>query len=369
MENENDIARISYVLENYDSVKPLLNADGSQKRSSMFNNADNTPAPLVLYAKQIGGTYYAVEAAPDSAAHELRIVSAYMTNKNSGSAGKVLNMPPSGPQLTSEVPHRANASTTANSISNSEKTFKPENSGTLPQGQGAMSAQFGYDEARTQARSLKNLFEKGDRKKLDLTEQDLSHKVEHDAEAAAKAQERFDSDYLAEKADLFGEKRDWDKTDTALAYKIMEAELGKAHKSGSMGDYAEVARLVKRWHEQGTDVGQVMQQRQALSKSPKLMEAAAIELLMDEKRTRKMTAETRKELLDAVMDNAKRLTDIPDGDTAQVITSHRLPCPYKSSLVRANAIITTSKLVVMIHAHAPRSIATAMRAADAASGQ
>ena len=192
--------------------------------------------------------------------------------------------------------------------------------GTLPEGQGAMSPEFGYDEAKTQARSLKNMFEKGDRKKLGLTEQDLSHKVEHDAEAAAKAQERFDSDYLAEKADLFGEKRDWDKTDTALAYMIMESELDKAHKSGSMDDYAEVARLVKRWHEQGTDVGQVMQQRQALSKSPKLMEAAAIELLMDKKRTRKMTAETRKELLDAVTDNAKRLTGIPDGDTAQVIS-------------------------------------------------
>lgn len=192
--------------------------------------------------------------------------------------------------------------------------------GTLPEGQGAKSAEFGYDEAKTQARSLKNLFEKGDRKKLGLTEQDLSHKVEHDAEAEAKAQERFDSDYLAEKADLFGEKRDWDKTDTALAYKIMEAELDKAHKSGSMDDYAEVARLVKRWHEQGTDVGQVMQQRQALSKSPKLMEASAVELLTDEKRTRKMTAEKRKELLDAVTENANRLSDIPEGDTAEVVS-------------------------------------------------
>lgn len=192
--------------------------------------------------------------------------------------------------------------------------------GTLPEGQGAKSAEFGYDEAKTQARSLKNLFKKGDREKLGLTERDLMHKVEHDAEAEAKAQERFESDYEGEKADLFGEKRDWDKTDTLLADKIMGAELDKAHKSGSMDDYAEVARLVKRWYAQGTDVGQVMQQRQVLSKSPKLMEAAAIELLMDEKRTRKMTAETRKELLDAVTENANRLKDIPEGDTAEVVS-------------------------------------------------
>lgn len=192
--------------------------------------------------------------------------------------------------------------------------------GTLPEGQGAKSAEFGYDEARTQARSLEHLFKNGDREKLGLTEQDLSHKVEHDAEAEAKAQERFESDYEGEKADLFGEKRDWDKTDTLLADKIMGAELDKAHKSGSMDDYAEVARLVKRWYAQGTDVGQVMQMRQVLSKSPKLMEAAAIELLMDEKRTRKMTAEKRKELLDAVTENANRLKDIPEGDTAGVVS-------------------------------------------------
>lgn len=231
------------------------------------------------------------------------------------------------PQKTGEIVNESaeNAAEAQNSdnfanVQQREAETDAVQRGTLPEGQGAKSAEFGYDEAKTQARSLKNLFEKGDRKKLGLTEQDLSHKVEHDAEAEAKAQERFESDYEGEKADLFGEKRDWDKTDTALAYKIMEAELGKARESGSMDDYAEVARLVKRWYAQGTDVGQVMQQRQALSKSPELMEAAAIELLMDEKRTRKMTAEKRKELLDAVTDNANRLKDIPEGDTAEVVS-------------------------------------------------
>ena len=191
--------------------------------------------------------------------------------------------------------------------------------GTLPEGQGAKSAEFGYDEARTQTHSLKNLFEKGDREKLGLTEKDLSHKVEHDAEAEAKAQERFESDYEGEKADLFGEKRDWDKTDTLLADKIMEAELDKARESGSMDDYEEVARLVKRWYAQGTDVGQVMQMRQVLSKSPKLMEAAAIELMMDEKRTRKMSDEQRKKILDSVSQNAEKLRSIEKGDVDGVV--------------------------------------------------
>ena len=319
MANENDIARISYVLENYDSVKPLLNADGSQKRSSMFNNADNTPAPLVLYAKQIDGTYYAVEAAPDSAAHELRIVSAYMTNKNSGSAGKVLNMPPSGPQLTSEVPHRANASTTADSISNSEKTVKQKNSGTLPQGQGAMSAQFGYDEARTQTRSTDGVLTDDERAMEGLRPEDRTHKVNHDEEVDAKAQERFESDYEGEKADLFGEKQDWNDTDTVLAHKIIVKEVAKARESGSKDAYAEVAKLMKEWDAHGTEAGQALRQRRQLASDPALMEADAIQLLNDSERTRKMSDEQRKKILDSVSQNAEKLRSIEKGDVDGVV--------------------------------------------------
>lgn len=319
MANENDIARISYVLENYDSVKPLLNADGSQKRSSMFNNADNTPAPLVLYAKQIDGTYYAVEAAPDSAAHELRIVSAYMTNKNSGSAGKVLNMPPSGPQLTSEVPHRANASTTTDSISNSEKIVKPENSGTLPQGQGAMSAQFGYDEARTQTRSTDRVLTDDERTMEGLRPEDRTHKVNRDEEVNAKAQERFESDYEGEKADLFGEKQDWDDTDTVLAHKIIVKEVAKARESGSKDAYAEVAKLMKEWDAHGTEAGQALRQRRQLASDPALMEADAIQLLNDSERTRKMSDEQRKKILDSVSQNAEKLRSIEKGDVDGVV--------------------------------------------------
>lgn len=319
MANENDIARISYVLENYDSVKPLLNADGSQKRSSMFNNADNTPAPLVLYAKQIDGTYYAVEAAPDSAAHELRIVSAYMTNKNSGSAGKVLNMPPSGPQLTSEVPHRANASTTADSISNSEKIVKPENSGTLPQGQGAMSAQFGYDEAQTQTRSTDGVLTDDERAMEGLRPEDRTHKINRDEEVNAKAQERFESDYEGEKADLFGTKQDWDDTDMVLAHKIIVKEVAKARESGSKDAYAEVAKLMKEWDAHGTEAGQALRQRRQLASDPALMEADAIQLLNDSERTRKMSDEQRKKILDSVSQNAEKLRSIEKGDVDGVV--------------------------------------------------
>lgn len=319
MANENDIARISYVLDNYDSVKPLLNADGSQKLSSMFNNADNTPAPLVLYAKQIDGTYYAVEAAPDSSAHELRIVSAYMTNKNSGSAGKVLNMPPSGPQLTSEVPHRANASTTADSIPAVGKDVNPKIRETLPEGQGAKSAEFGYDEAQTQTHSTDKVLTRKERAMEGLRPEDRTHKVNHDEEVNAKAQERFEADYEGEKADLFGEKQDWDDADTVLAHKIIVNEVAKARESGSKDAYAEVAKLMKEWDAHGTEAGQALRQRRQLASDPALMEADAIQLLNDSERTRKMSDEQRKKILDSVSQNAEKLRSIEKGDVDGVV--------------------------------------------------
>lgn len=192
--------------------------------------------------------------------------------------------------------------------------------GTLPEGQGAKSAEFGYDEARTQTHSTDGVLTDDERAMEGLRPEDRTHKVNHDAEVNAKAKERFESDYEGEKADLFGEKQDWDDTDTVLAHKIIVEEVAKARDSGSQDAYAEVAKLMKEWDAHGTEAGQALRQRQVLSKSPKLMEASAIELLMDEKRTRKMTAEKRKELLDAVTDNADRLIGIPEGDTAEVVS-------------------------------------------------
>ena len=108
MADINDIARMGYVLNNYDSVEAITNADGSTKKSTEYSNSDNTMAPLVQFQKKINGTYYIVEAVPNSAAHQMRIISAYMSNKKE-STDQVLNIPQSGPQSTSKTPLGANA--------------------------------------------------------------------------------------------------------------------------------------------------------------------------------------------------------------------------------------------------------------------
>ena len=191
--------------------------------------------------------------------------------------------------------------------------------GTLPEGQGAKSAEFGYDEARTQTRSTDGVLTDDERAMEGLRPEDRTHKVNHDEEVNAKAQERFESDYEGEKADLFGEKQDWDDTDTVLAHKIIVKEVAKARESGSKDAYAEVAKLMKEWDAHGTEAGQALRQRRQLASDPALMEADAIQLLNDSERTRKMSDEQRKKILDSVSQNAEKLRSIEKGDVDGVV--------------------------------------------------
>lgn len=191
--------------------------------------------------------------------------------------------------------------------------------GTLPEGQGAKSAEFGYDEAQTQTHSTDGVLTDDERAMEGLRPEDRTHKVNHDEEVNAKAQERFESDYEGEKADLFGTKQDWDDTDTVLAHKIIVKEVAKARESGSKDAYAEVAKLMKEWDAHGTEAGQALRQRRQLASDPALMEADAIQLLNDSARTRKMSDEQRKKILDSVSQNAEKLRSIEKGDVDGVV--------------------------------------------------
>lgn len=191
--------------------------------------------------------------------------------------------------------------------------------GTFPEGQGAKSAEFGYAEAQTQTRSTDGVLTDDEHAMEGLRPEDRTHKVNHDEEVNAKAQERFESDYEGEKADLFGEKQDWNDTDTVLAHKIIVKEVAKARESGSKDAYAEVAKLMKEWDAHGTEAGQALRQRRQLASDPALMEADAIQLLNDSERTRKMSDEQRKKILDSVSQNAEKLRSIEKGDVDGVV--------------------------------------------------
>ena len=60
MRDPYDIARVGYVLDNYDSVRKGDDVD------AQYKNADGTPAQTVVFEKRIDGTYYIVETVPSN---------------------------------------------------------------------------------------------------------------------------------------------------------------------------------------------------------------------------------------------------------------------------------------------------------------
>ena len=81
MANLDDIARMGFVITNYDSIEWCLNQNGEKVYSKYHNGANGHPAPILLIKKKINGTYYLSEAAADNAYRKLWVESAYINNK------------------------------------------------------------------------------------------------------------------------------------------------------------------------------------------------------------------------------------------------------------------------------------------------
>lgn len=96
MSDVNDLARIEYVLENYDNIESAKDDNGR------YRDSDNKLSKSVVYSKRVNGNYYVVEAVPDSKAKTLHVVSAYKTKAEGVS--QVLNMS-EDLQSTPKTPH------------------------------------------------------------------------------------------------------------------------------------------------------------------------------------------------------------------------------------------------------------------------
>ena len=99
MRNDEDIARIGYVLENYDSVK------NTGEKSKKYKNKDGSYADKIIYEKAINGTYYIVEAVPEASKKRLNLVTAYISTKKE--TPNVRKADAKSPGLTSETAPRA----------------------------------------------------------------------------------------------------------------------------------------------------------------------------------------------------------------------------------------------------------------------
>ena len=71
MQSKEDIAKICYILSNYDNIM------STETKSYKYRTKDNEPSPHIIIIKQMEDTYYVVEAVSDSKNKENHIVSMY----------------------------------------------------------------------------------------------------------------------------------------------------------------------------------------------------------------------------------------------------------------------------------------------------
>ncbi len=90
MSNIDDLARIEYVLNNYDDI---VYGGTTKSYTTVKENGRTKLADTVVYSKKINGTYYVVQAVPNAKAKTLYVVSAYINKKGASQLTDADNAP------------------------------------------------------------------------------------------------------------------------------------------------------------------------------------------------------------------------------------------------------------------------------------
>lgn len=108
MADPNDVARIGWVLENFDDVEPATDQKTLEMAESYgYLDKNQRPMPMVRYSKKVDNTLYVVEAVGENKWKKLHVVSAYMMTKNnpakSSQGNAVTRMPHANDGLGQDV--------------------------------------------------------------------------------------------------------------------------------------------------------------------------------------------------------------------------------------------------------------------------
>lgn len=96
MANIEDFSRIGYVLDHFTEAEILTeqNDPETAKLSREYRNKDQTPAKVIRFSMPVNGTYYVVEAIPDTKAKQMAVISAYISENSGGNTlNQKLNLP------------------------------------------------------------------------------------------------------------------------------------------------------------------------------------------------------------------------------------------------------------------------------------
>lgn len=246
MADLNDPARVGYVLRNYDTVERATYSSGDADMSAEFRDANNNPAPMLKYSKKVNGTYYVVEAIPESKYKKFWVVSAYME------AG-------GGTQAPNAVrPGNTSGTSLASSPSAGFSVPQPGNSvnqNISPNDMGAMRSQFESvpKQAQTQSNTLGSM--EADWNVPESQRTPIMYDTISEAKSLDNARLRLAQDYAGEMAELRG-KHNWSGEEVDMGMTILDNYRRAAEQTG---DWTEYSNWRKEVSAHGTAAGQALQ--------------------------------------------------------------------------------------------------------------
>lgn len=246
MADLNDPARVGYVLRNYDTVERATYRSGDADLSAEFRDANNNPAPMLKYSKKVNGTYYVVEAIPESKYKKFWVVSAYMEADG-------------GTQAPNAV-RPGNTSGTSLASSPSAEFSVPQSSTPVNQNvsandMGAMRSQFESvpKQAQTQSNTIGSM--ESDWNVPESQRTPILYDTISEAKSLDNARLRLAQDYAGEMAELRG-KHNWSGEEVDMGMTILDNYRRAAEQTG---DWTEYSNWRKEVSAHGTAAGQALQ--------------------------------------------------------------------------------------------------------------
>lgn len=111
MQNDEDIARIEYVLNNYDKLEQAKNERGENIYSPIYMDKNNKRAPILNIEKRINGFYVVSEAVADNKLKQIRITSARIQPNKKRNNNHVSDASKNAPTLYAKSDHNIISST------------------------------------------------------------------------------------------------------------------------------------------------------------------------------------------------------------------------------------------------------------------
>lgn len=256
MANDTDVARMQYVLDNYDNAAYGGTTDAYWEPKA---NGKNRRSPVVVFSKKVNGTYYVVEATPVTKAQSVYVVSAYMLEPGKTPFGRASrNNTGAATQLPDANASWFTANTDSANMAPNANVAQPGNSvnqNVSANDMGAMRSQFESvpKQAQTQSNTINSMETDWDVPEAQRTP--IMYDTISEAKSLDNARLRLAQDYAGEMAELRG-KHNWSGEEVDMGMTILDNYRRAAEQTG---DWTEYSNWRKEVSAHGTAAGQALQ--------------------------------------------------------------------------------------------------------------